>query len=352
VVTYRAARDEELESCIALQHLVFRPDQADAPVRYRSYVREDPTYQYGQTRIALIDDQIVAHLRVWDRKLAIRGQTITAGGIGSLLTHPDFRGQGIASGLLADTENYFKEVEYDIGLLFSIIGTPYYAMRGWSPVPVSTFEINVGIDVPVRDTVTRQLVLHDDIDAVRQLHIQCFSEYTGTELRDEAYCSTGPARYRSVFPRVGVERRGKLSGYINWDIVNERVWVVECCAETDDDYADLATLVIQATRDVRSASILGSLPKGHGLIAPLESATQNVVEWSTHDEMMVKISRWDLLRKKLEDGTPGLPEELPNEQAEIDAFWRVLLGNSEENSDWCKKLGACSPTFYWWTDFF
>ena len=64
---------------------------------------------------------------MWDRKLSVRGQTITAGGLGSMLTHPDHRGKGIASGLLADAERYFQEIDYDIGLLFTIIGAPFYA---------------------------------------------------------------------------------------------------------------------------------------------------------------------------------------------------------------------------------
>ncbi|SVD90932.1 uncharacterized protein METZ01_LOCUS443786, partial [marine metagenome] len=33
VVTYRAAKEEELEACIELQCMVFRPGQADAPAR-------------------------------------------------------------------------------------------------------------------------------------------------------------------------------------------------------------------------------------------------------------------------------------------------------------------------------
>ncbi len=64
---------------------------------------------------------------MWDRKLSVRGQTITAGGLGSMLTHPDHRGKGIASGLLADAERYFQAIDYDIGLLFTIIGAPFYA---------------------------------------------------------------------------------------------------------------------------------------------------------------------------------------------------------------------------------
>ena len=71
-VTYRAASDDDLEACVQLQKLVFRAGQGDASERYRSYVRDDPTYRLGQTRIAVAEGRIVGHLRVWDRKLAVR----------------------------------------------------------------------------------------------------------------------------------------------------------------------------------------------------------------------------------------------------------------------------------------
>lgn len=345
MIEYRAASDDELEACVQLQHLVFRPDEPDAPDRYRSYVREDPTYRLGQTRVAVLDGEIVGHLRVWDRKHAVRGATITAGGIGSLLTHPNHRGKGIASGLLADTERYFREAEYDIGLLFSIIGTPYYEARGWTPIPLSTFEIDTN-GVAGLDVSPRELTLDRDLDAVRALHRECSASYTATEIRDAAYWSSGPARYRSVFPRVGIERAGKVAGYVNWDLIDGQPWVIECCASDDEVYADLAALVLQAAHGVGSGRILGSLPQDYALLRALEEVTSSSVRWDTHDEMMVKISRWDLLRAKLD-----LPEAFPTSQPEIDAFWRALLG-ADADSDWSRRLGLCPPTFYWWTDIF
>ena len=345
MIEYRAATDDELETCAQLQHIVFRPDEPDSPDRYRSYVREDPTYRLGQTRIAVDDGKIVGHLRVWDRKLAIRGQVITAGGIGSLLTHPDYRGRGIASGLLTDTEQYFREVDYDIGLLFSIIGTPFYESRGWTPIPISTFEIDASTAAPPA-VASRPLRLRDDLDAVRSIHASCSSQYTSTEVRDAAYWSTGPARYRSVFPDVGIDRGGQLCGYINWDVVDGKRWVVECCALDDNVYRDLASILLSSDSD--NPTILGSLPPGHALIGALEQLTSTRAEWSTHDEMMVKISRWDLLREKL---NLDLPDIFPESQVNADAFWLALLGSTSVG-EWSDRIGPCAPTFYWWTDIF
>ena len=42
------------------------------------------------------DGRIVAHLRIWDRALRVRGAELLAAGIGSLCTHPDYRGRGYA----------------------------------------------------------------------------------------------------------------------------------------------------------------------------------------------------------------------------------------------------------------
>jgi predicted N-acetyltransferase YhbS len=347
---YRFASDDELEACIDLQHLVLRPDQEDAPARYRSYVREDPTYRLGQTRIAVVDGRIVGHLRVWDRKLSLRGKTITAGGIGSLLTHPDYRGQGIASGLLADAEQYFKEVDYDIGLLFSIIGTPFYDRRGWTPIPISTFELDVtGVNEVFDASSYIALSIDRDLARVRELHGELTSTYSATEIRDESYWSTGPARYRNVFPPTGVSVDGKLAGYINWNDTKEGVWVAECCGRSEEAYRLMGEAVLSSVRSMQLTRILGSLSEGHPFVSQLESLAGRSAEWSSHDEMMVKVSRWDLLQEKLD---LDLPEVFPENRNEIDDFWRSLLGCPRKTDTWSDHLGHCAPTFYWWTDIF
>jgi GNAT superfamily N-acetyltransferase len=335
---------------VALQHLVFRPDEPEALLRYRSYVRDDPTFRIGQTRVAEMGGRIVGHLRVWDRKLAVRGTVLTAGGIGSLLTHPEYRGRGIASGLLENTEQYFEEASYDIGLLFSIIGTPYYACRGWSPIPISTFEISLADAAESGTFSPRELEPDKDMQAVRRLHDAVSGRYTGTEVRDQAYWLTGPARYRSVFPRYGVERGGELCGYVNWDIVNGKVWVAECCAGSEDAYADLAALVVREGIANGPDPVIGSLPQNHPLIKELEALAGASADWSSHNEMMVKIARWDRFSQKL--GLDGRGIDLTKDQDVVNSFWRALFGCGEDGANWDRRLGTCPPAFYWWTDIF
>ena len=87
----RAAKETELEELVELQRLVFRPEEQAQP-RYWSYVREEPTYRLEQSRVVVDGGQIVAHLRVWDRQILVRGAHLRAGGIGSVLTRPQCRG--------------------------------------------------------------------------------------------------------------------------------------------------------------------------------------------------------------------------------------------------------------------
>ena len=123
----RAAREAELEELVELQCLVFRPNGHE---RYWTYYRDDPDYCLEHSRVVLDRGRIVAHLRVWDRLIRVRGASLRAGGIGSLLTHPDHRRRGYARALLADTEQYLIGAGFDLGLLFSVIGTPFYEERG------------------------------------------------------------------------------------------------------------------------------------------------------------------------------------------------------------------------------
>ena len=193
------------------------------------------------------------------------------------------------------------------------------------------------------------LSIDRDLARVRELHGELTSTYSATEIRDESYWSTGPARYRNVFPPTGVSVDGKLAGYINWNDTKEGVWVAECCGRSEEAYRLMGEAVLSSVRSMQLTRILGSLSEGHPFVSQLESLAGRSAEWSSHDEMMVKVSRWDLLQEKLD---LDLPEVFPENRNEIDDFWRSLLGCPRKTDTWSDHLGHCAPTFYWWTDIF
>ncbi len=351
-IQYRAAREEELETCVGLQHRVFRPTEPDAPARYRCYVTEDPGYRLEQTRVAVHGDQIVGHLRVWDRILNVRGVGLLAGGVGSLLTLPEHRGQGIGSGLLADAEQYFAE-GYELGLLFSIIGTPYYDARGWTPLALPTFEL-AGVEGSIIAPQPERLSVAGDLTDVRALYEVERTQSTGACERNADYWDDGPARLRGVFPRAGVRRDGRLVAYANWDVGEDELWVQEACAfdEEENAYEALASAVVS---DSDGKPIEGSLRSGHPIVGYLERETGGKATWSRHDEMMVKIADWERLREKLATAGIDVGTEPPTDRAEADAFWRVLMGRplpDDRETTWWDRMGECAPLFYAWVDIF
>jgi predicted N-acetyltransferase YhbS len=353
----RAVREDEIEETLELQRLVFRPDEGEGALdRYRSYVREDPNYRPEQSRVLLEGGRIVAHLRVWDREIRVRGAVLRAGGIGSVLTHPDFRGRGYARALMRNTESYLLNAGYDVGLLFTIIGTPFYRALGWTPIPLPTFSVDV-VSAPGERLPTRVRALHidRDLDAVMAIYEQCSGSLTGPELRPKQYWRAGPSRIRGVFPRWGVELDSELCGYATFDASADRIWVKEGCVKPsgdDDAFSDLARLICGCARRNGLKRIEGSLPAGHGLVSALEAVCDSNTTWGSHDEMMLKGINWRTIGDRLNADPPrGFPP------ADEGAFWRALFGQDVEGLDeslagWMASLPKCEGPFYWWSDIF
>lgn len=59
-----------------------------------------------QLRVISVDGQIVAHVGILVRDILILGCRVRSAAIGSVCTHPDFRGQGLASDLMADARRH------------------------------------------------------------------------------------------------------------------------------------------------------------------------------------------------------------------------------------------------------
>ena len=352
----RAVREDEIEETLELQRLVFRPDEGEGALdRYRTYVRDDPSYRPEQSRVLVEGGRIVAHLRVWDREIRVRGALFRAGGIGSVLTHPDFRGRGYARALMRNTEKVLLGAGYDVGLLFSIIGTPFYEALGWTPVPLPTFTVDMKSEPGDRlPTGVRALHMDRDLDAVMAIYAQCSGCLTGPESRPREYWSAGPSRLRGVFPAWGVGRGSDLRGYATFDASADRIWVREGCVEPahEDAFDDLATWICRCARRRGATRVEGSLPAGNGLVSAFERVCGSAARWNSHDEMMLKGINWRTIGDRLNaDPTRGFPP------ADEGAFWRALYGQDVEGRDeslagWMASLPKCEGPFYWWSDIF
>jgi predicted N-acetyltransferase YhbS len=348
----RGAKASELEEGVELQRLVFRPNE-DAHERYRTYVRDDPSYDLGQTRVVIEDGKMVGHLRIWDRLIQVRGARLRAGGIGSVLIHPDYRGRGFAHALMKDADSYMADAGYDVGLLFTIIGTPFYEAQGWTPILLPTFEFSIKSGPShSAEQSTRLLNAEEDLDSVAAIYKAYSQDLTGPEIRSRDYWTSGPSRIRGVFPEWGVDIEGSLAGYVTFGIQEDHIWVKEACtlAGSKGAIPTLAERVATAATESDLLKICGSLLPGHPFVKELGQILSGEPSWGTHDEMMLKVMNWETVKQKL--GGEGAPEHQPEEEGPL---WRGLFGREKKDEElgaWIGSLPECVGPFYWWTDIF
>ncbi|MEX2246833.1 MAG: GNAT family N-acetyltransferase [Dehalococcoidia bacterium] len=123
----RAARRSDLPAIYELLDIAF----GDAPREL--FVRQtesDSTFRYRQARIAVDGDRVLAHVRIFARTMLIRGVPVPTGGIGSVASHPDARGDGLPTALLRDCIDEMRREGMAVSFLFT--GIPaFYERLGW-----------------------------------------------------------------------------------------------------------------------------------------------------------------------------------------------------------------------------
>mgnify|MGYP006279301363 FL=1 len=80
--------------------------------------------------------RVVSHLALLRRQVRVNGDTLTVGGVGTVMTPRPWRGQGLASMALRRAERFIAEALCaDFGLLFCAPEmVPFYARSGWVEV--------------------------------------------------------------------------------------------------------------------------------------------------------------------------------------------------------------------------
>ena len=94
-----------------------------------------------------LDGQLAGRLGILDTKVSVGGRIVRVGGIGGVVTKPDFRGRGIASEMLSRAADFMKnDLRVEFGLLLCRHEvSPVYSKLGWLIVPGPTTFTRSGV---------------------------------------------------------------------------------------------------------------------------------------------------------------------------------------------------------------
>ena len=84
-----------------------------------------------------LNEEVLSHASLVTSQLLVENNIITAGQMGDLYTHPDYRGKGLAEHLLSSVEN--QAILDDIKLIFAFpseIGCMIISKRGYKELPI------------------------------------------------------------------------------------------------------------------------------------------------------------------------------------------------------------------------
>ncbi|HET7641233.1 MAG TPA: GNAT family N-acetyltransferase, partial [Ktedonobacteraceae bacterium] len=124
----------EIETFFRLNAEIFRPDEDHDLVtaQRRRFITEEPGFQPRQLRGAFLGTRYIGGYSLLERTMCLGPARLSTGCIGGVVTHPDYRHQGIASALMLDAIAYARDLRY--ALLF-LHGLPnFYHQFGYIDV--------------------------------------------------------------------------------------------------------------------------------------------------------------------------------------------------------------------------
>jgi predicted GNAT family N-acyltransferase len=191
----RRGRADDVEQILDLLAFYERPRSYFEP-----FYLKDPTYRPEHSWVIEEDGRLIAHLRVFDRKVRVGGTELRVAAIGNVITAPDQRGRGYAGRLLEAMLQELPTEEFAYSLLRSYQPT-LYECYGWTPIEeelvqaeLRPFDLDSDAIVPFAD---------EDLPDVMPLYDEANAGRSGTTVRSSEY-------WRSQLEWLAEDRAGFL----------------------------------------------------------------------------------------------------------------------------------------------
>ena len=316
--TIRPIRDSELDELIDLLCTVHNPQGHE---RYRGYIEGDPTWCPSQTPVVVVGSRIASTLRVWDGWVHLGSTLVRMGGIGGVTTHPDYRGRGLATRLMAHAAEYMRDDGYDLGLLFTEIPARFYRRLGWCCVSLMGFHAELHRPPQPGRSALEVLPFDEsrDLEETVALYQSHNAGRSGSLLRPRPYWDYAPSRVRGVLPTAVVRGLAGLSGYINWESAEVR----EVAYESGPALDALVQYLLNECAAAGVTRIHGAIPHSHPFVDALVTAADADL-WLAGDcsMMALPLAPDSLIAKTVPEAADSV-RRLPD-----DLLCRLLFGES------------------------
>ncbi len=236
----RRAKSEDVEGILDLL------THYDAPRSYfEPFYYKDPTHRPGHSWVADQGRHLVAHLRVFDRKIRVSGSELRVAGVGNVITAPDQRGRGHTGQLL----RAMLEAVPAEGFAYSLLRAYHpvlYERHGWAPIDQDLLSATL----PPADTHSVTAFSYDDLPDVMRLYDETNAGRSGTTVRSPEY-------WRSQLEWLQEDRDGflisrtddgALAGYVRSRAARASVEILELRVRAGDVGIGRALLSAAAVR--------------------------------------------------------------------------------------------------------
>ncbi len=197
------------------------------------HLERGPRFAPEQRRGAFRDRRYLGGYLIQERLLRLGTATIPTGCIGSVVTVPEFRRQGVASALLADAVAFAHERH--LGLLL-LDGIPnFYARFGYADVFDLTVQVidRTAIQAQPASSVLVRAATRDDAPTLLALYDNHYGSYIGSFVRTLAEQERQlEIRGHDNAPLVAVAADGTLAGYLYFGWGGDRAYALEAAAQS------------------------------------------------------------------------------------------------------------------------
>ena len=242
-IQYRPAESpDEVMQSLNITQKAFERTPADY---FRRRLELDPTLNAGDTFLALMDSRIACVVQRFPREMYVRGKLVRMAGIGNVGTHPDFRGEGLASGLMRHVLQMSLQQEFELAMLFTRI-PDFFAEFGFRPVERNEFYVE-----PVPEAPHGEIGLFSreaDLSDVMALYETFTPPRTGTIRRSEAYWN-GQIDFARDEPELFyvLRRQGHMVAYTRGARLGETLRLMEYAYR--DSLVDVLQLASHVARE-------------------------------------------------------------------------------------------------------